>query len=424
MPFLLIAAVPVLFALSTWTGAENLTRFGINFRVFAFPVLTAELIFLVLSFAEGWRPIQQWHELPVLIRVLLGLMVGTAFFSAIREAPYPPDALIWTYISLIHLIFGFSAAWTIRHSSEATSRLIWPAIAIGCFAYACVLACYAAQPHSARFNWEFFGLAVSNIRQIGFYCVVGAVSAIGCATQERGTRLLLFASVAASMFTLACWTGSRGALVASFASVAIVWLLVRRFRTARIVAIFAGSIILGVCMASLLPVPQQEFGLSRMAGSLGQHGGYDYSSGRLQMWAGAWHAILRHPLLGYGEAQFGHVVPQVQSAYMHPHDSILQLLFQWGLVGGGIVLGLVIVVARKLRTVGIGQEYRALPSVLVVTALATYSLYDGVLFHVYPSMMFGFAMASVLTPNRRISSLHPNMNDPDLVGMEPAPSGR
>ncbi|HJP68809.1 MAG TPA: O-antigen ligase family protein [Sphingomicrobium sp.] len=368
-----------------------------DLRLVGLPVLLVEIAFILLAFREGWRPLQQIAALSRAVRLLLALLIGTALASAIFAAPDRGGALLWTYLSMVHLMFGFTAAWRIAGASEIALSLVWPWITAGCCAYAIILAVYVMRPHPVGFDWEYFGLGVSNIRQVGFYCEVGAMAAIGCSVLAQGTKTLIYAAAATSMFALACWSGSRGALLAAFVTLISACLFVRRFRTFRAGLISIVSLVLGAGTSLLLPSPELVFGVPRMLSSIESPGLDDLTSGRFRMWEGAWHAFLQRPFLGYGEGQFGHVVPQVQAIYLQPHNLVLQLLFQWGLIGTVIVGFLAILAARHIHSTGLADETRALPSILVLVGLSAYSFYDGSLFHAYPSMMFAFALASALT---------------------------
>lgn len=397
LSFGLVAAAPAIFAACTWSSAYLPSATSMDVRLIGLPILAVEIAFIFLAFRDGWRPLRQIGALSNPVKLLLCCFIGTAVASAIFAAPDPGGSLLWTYVSMVHLIFGFSAAWRIADAGKIASSLIWPWVIIGCCSYAIILAFYVAQPHPVGFDWEYFGLGVSNIRQVGFYCAVGAMAAIGCGVQAQGTKAIAYAAAAAAMFGLASWSGSRGALLASFVTLAAAWIFVRKFRTFRAALLSIFPPVVGAGASLLLPAPELVFGVPRMLSSFGNQGFDDLTSGRFRMWKGAWHAFLQRPILGYGEGQFGRVVPQVQGIYLHPHDLILQLLFQWGLIGTATAGFLGILAVRHIHSTGLMDEPHALPSILVLLALIIYSFYDGSLFHAYPSMMFAFALASLLT---------------------------
>ena len=396
LSFNLVAVAPVFFAACTWNDGDLLLVGGMDLRLIGLPVLALEVAFILLAFCDGWRPLKQLSQSRSIVKLLLSCLIGVAVVSSVVSAPDRTGSMLWTYLSAVHLLFGFTTAWRIANADEATVKSIWPKIVLGCCAYAILVWLYAAKPHPPHFNWEYFGLAVSNIRQVGFYCIVGLMAAIGCASRVRGARALAYAAAGATVLALACWSGSRGALVAYICATVLGWLLMRPLRTLHFVGISALTFVVGGSASLLLSIPEPVFGFRRMVSSVSEAHNTDPSSGRLRMWDGAWHAVLRRPLLGYGEGQFGRVVPQIQGIYLHPHDLILQLLFQWGVIGTAVVGALGFLAIRSLHEKGVTDDPRAMPAVLVVIALLAYSMYDGTLFHAYPTMMFSFALAAAL----------------------------
>ena len=295
LSFALVAAAPAIFAACTWNTDYMPAATAMDLRLIGLPVLAVEIAFIVLAFNDGWRPLQQIGALAKAVRWLLCCLIGVALASAILAAPDPRGSLLWTYVSMVHLIFGFSAAWRIANAGESASRLIWPWIIIGSCSYAIILAVYVAQPHAPGFDWEYFGLGVSNIRQVGFYGEVGAMAAIGCSVEAKGAKTLIYAAAATAMFALVCWTGSRGAMLASLVTLGMIWMFVRRFRTFRAALLSIITPIFGAGASLLLPSPELVFGVPRMLSSIGTPGFDDLTSGRFRMWMGAWHAFVQRP---------------------------------------------------------------------------------------------------------------------------------
>jgi len=360
-----------------------------------------EILFLGIAAFAGWRPVQQFFSFSFSLRLLLTAIVALAFAVAALRAPNPSGSLVWTYVSLIQLLFGLAVAWMVHAADAETRALVWPAIAYGCWVYSAMTAVFALLPHPSNFDWQYFGLAVSNVRQVGFYMAVGTLSAIGCAASTTRSKALLYTAAATSMMTLAFWTGSRGAAIATIAAISGGLLAFPQMRTLQGALATSIPIPLGLLLSVPLPRPIAVFGASRMVESL-QVGSADAISGfRLKMWESAWRAFLQRPWIGYGEGQFGIVAPQPQAVYLHPHNVLLQSLVQWGTIGTALCLGLAALAGRHIRSVLNDGPSAVLPAFLVCVGLFVFSLYDGALFHVYPVMMFGFALAFIIGSNRQ-----------------------
>ena len=396
LPWLLVASAPALFALTTW-GLSVETGFGQGFRLIAVPLCLIQIAFLLLSVRAGWRPAQQFLTFTPVVRVLLCAIVIEALSVAALRAPNPTGALVWTYLSVIELLFGLAVAWTVASSDERVLEIVWPAIVWGCLLFAAMAALFAVSPHPAGFDWQYFGLAVSNVRQVGFYVAVGALAAVGCAITAQPSVRPIFIATATLMMTLAFWTGSRGTPVCAVIAICVGFVAFPQMRTIPGVCSASLPIPLGALLSMPLPQPIAIFGVDRMMDSLKASTPEAMSAFRLSMWEGAWQAFLVRPWFGYGEGQFGNVVPQPQGIYLHPHNVALQSLFQWGLIGTVLLLGLAAVAARHVRSV-VRRNSAApiLPAFLVCAGLFVFSLYDGALFHVYPVMMFAFALAFMI----------------------------
>ena len=416
LPWLFIGFAPVLFALATWgdlNPADNLRLVGV-------PLSFLELGFLGLAVHAGWRPVRQFMALSPVVRLLLVAIVVIAFGTAAFRAPSPIGSFVWTYLSLIHLLFGFGTAWAVADADGQIRGIIWPTVVCGCFLYAAMVGAFALSPHRADFDWQFFGLAVSNVRQIGFYMVVGTLAAIGCGVNSRPRWAILFAGAATIMMVVSFWTGSRGALVAALAAIAAGYIVFPRMRTFHAILSALIPIFLGALLSIPLPRPVGVFGIGRMVDSIHASSPDEFSAFRLRMWEGAWHAFLRRPGFGYGEGQFGIVVPQPQGAYLHPHNVVLQSLIQWGLAGTTLTLGLVLVATARLRKVLHGGQAGVLPAFLVLIGLIVFSFYDGALFHTYPVMMFSFALAFILGSDQSSGAVgEPYLSDQALETHNP-----
>lgn len=118
------------------------------------------------------------------------------------------------------------------------------------------------------------------------------------------------------------------------------------------------------------------------------------------MWSAAWHAFLQRPVSGYGAGQYFLVAQDKFRPFNHPHDIVLQVLFQWGAVGAICYFSLAALVGLRAALALRDADVADLPAFLAGAALVTTSLYDGGLFNTYPTMMIAFALASIIAPRR------------------------
>src|SRR5690606_31769505 len=107
----------------------------------------------------------------------------------------------------------------------------------------------------------------------------------------------------------------------------------------------------------------------------------EFSSGRTEVWLDTVRMIGDRPVFGYGGEQFQYVSPLSGNFLRHPHDFILQVIFDWGFVGGGAFLCLVAlwlgIAFKALRTttpVGKAALFGAI-------CMFCYATIDGIMFY-------------------------------------------
>jgi O-antigen ligase len=145
--------------------------------------------------------------------------------------------------------------------------------------------------------------------------------------------------------------------------------------------------------------PNGHYGFWRFGASVSSPSMNELSSDRIAIWRDAWDSFLTKPFFGFGEAQFGFVRPELGVAYLHPHNIVLQLLFQWGIVGTAFVGALMMIFIRACRGLAAGKAELVIPAAFVALAIAVYSLFDGALFHTYPVMMFAVSISILVSSN-------------------------
>ena len=110
----------------------------------------------------------------------------------------------------------------------------------------------------------------------------------------------------------------------------------------------------------------------------------DTTNDRTELWSQAIHLIQDHPILGIGPMHFA----WASSTVAHPHNSVLQLMAEWGLPATLIILGLAgygifcwfkRFNANSLQTETQYNSHLAIVLFFTITTSAAYSLVDGVI---------------------------------------------
>lgn len=393
-----VAAMPPVFAACTWDPSESGSFFQGAVRFLSVPIVAIELIVILGAMIAGFSPARAIAALPRPARWALAGLAAIAFGTALFVAPNGAESIIRTCMSAVHIVFGLAVYHLLRAQWADLRILIWPSVVLGTCAYMLLALVFAAAvPDSETFDWPYFGLGVTNIRQTGFYSAVGAAAALGLAAASTDRRIFSLWTVAAALLlALSYWSGSRSALIAvPFAGMLCLIGYHQAWRRRALFALML-SLVGGLLIAMILPpVDHELMGWQRIFFSVSYGSDSDaVSSGRITMWRDTIAAIAERPLFGHGESQFRHIIPDTPLS--HPHNSVLQIILQWGLIGGGLFFALGVWILKSACSTA-GQVPALGPALWVAGALITFSLYEGALYHPYPISMLALALAFILS---------------------------
>lgn len=398
--WLLVAAAPVIFSLITWPGMAAGWQNGV--RHFSLPILAIEMAIVAFAMLKGFEPSATIAGLSRWVKVVLAALLMIAIGTAVLVAPDRQGAILRTSSSVLHLLFALALVFLFAAHWRQVRRTVWQSVVWGTLGYCALVAVMVALVAAPeRFDWVHFQLGVTHVRQIGFYSVIGACSALGLAviSQQRG-HYFGWVAAASVLLALSFWSGTRSSIVALIAAYFIALWFFPILRTIRAVGALVISLVAGLMLSFLHQVPHSAFGMFRMYNS---STGQDSDSGRREIWIDTWRTALEHPLFGYGESQFRGLVDAGGGLYNHPHNWPLQILFQWGAIGFACYFALAALIWFKFQSTAQKIGPAALPAYLTATALIVYSFYEGTLYHPYPIMMLGVAVAWVLSQRQHIS---------------------
>jgi len=180
---------------------------------------------------------------------------------------------------------------------------------------------------------------------------------------------------------LCLWFGSRGPFFALIVGLAAGALLLHEFRRWRFWGSVVGALCAGIFLSVIVPSPESPaFNAVRRLLS-GSADPSEFSSGRTDFWIDTAKLIIERPLFGYGGGQFQSVSSLAAHTYRHPHNFIPQVLFDWGFVGGGAFLAMLLLtaaIALKARHEGDSASRIGLFGAACMIAFAGL---DGILFY-------------------------------------------
>ncbi|QHS15150.1 O-antigen ligase [Shewanella sp. Arc9-LZ] len=128
------------------------------------------------------------------------------------------------------------------------------------------------------------------------------------------------------------------------------------------------------------------------------------SSGRIDMWIYAMQKITEQPWFGFGPMSFAWAEGR-PLANAHPHNSIVQLVYEYGAIVSLLVVGFLMKFFYKAFDI-VKRENHGLTICLVfsITAIAIYSFFSGVIVMPFSQLVLAFVLAAfwALISERRL----------------------
>ena len=381
----LLLAAPS-FALASWALAAD--HPAVLF--YAFPVIAAEIVVIVAAIAAGLDIRAAFMRLHPLTRIGAGVWLVAVLFADLVAAPVRAAAVPLLFTTLIHASFALALWGLITSGWASRQRTFLYCAAAGAGLFGLIFtAIILAELNDPTFNWVGVGVGITNIRQLGFYGIALVGIMAGLAGSACGWRKALAAIAIAFGFWLTILSGSRVAFTAAILAGVVIGILSAKERRASIATLIILALAAAI-PASYLLVPHESWGFDRIIErSLSGDSVEQYASGRLAIWQETWPAILQSPLVGHGEGQFRSQIAAAGNGLNHPHNAILQFLYQWGAIGTLAVALMLATTAGKLRATMQRRQRSSteLASIGALTGLLAMAMLEGSLYHVYPVMI-------------------------------------
>jgi O-antigen ligase len=323
-----------------------LPRMYDNARVFELTVLClVSLSLLARPLSEAVSSI--WLSLATGARWLLIVFIaGGAASAVVSTAPQMGLLQLGLNVQLITLFFLVGAS--VRIANGAAEK----ALALGVFVGAGLIGLkfwvtyglYFAE--GKIFSWVSPFMDFANVRFFGQYqayalLLVGLpVAAVGL----TGARRYLVYFVAANFWALQWMVGSRAVWVGFFVAVLATCIALSRKRldwlTSQMIPVLAGGLIYALFSWLIVDAPKAT-PIPPINSIVERSGESDKE--RMVLATSALQLIAAHPLAGVGPGQFGLHYSKTTAA--HPHNSLLQLLTEYGIPAGlaGVGLGVILV---------------------------------------------------------------------------------
>lgn len=389
-------SLPLLTVILCWpvngepTAAQNFIRSQAPL-VFIFEVLI--IIGAILARLDLFSPLKSIPPLPK----YLGLAWIIAVFFSIPFAPTASNLAAQATLSfLAHCLTILSfLAWMRRNKASARGIMSFLAVVFPIM----VILVFAAQLFFVYFSgldsdveWGTSMPGFSNIRHIGYIMAPAIAMMTGMMYLHGKTQPSIHFGLVVIMalnVAGAIWLGSRGAVLAALVPIVMLLLFLPRARSIGFLKNLVLTLLLGVTLSQIVPHPQHQAfdAIERQRGKADGNLN-DLSAGRMKIWKATTASIPDRPIIGHGMHQFRWTEPVARKLFNHPHNAILQFLYDWGLMGGG-ALCLLILYGAYLILTGLksAADYK-IPYICLWVSTCAFGMIDGVFFYPIPIILF------------------------------------
>lgn len=339
---LVVAIHPLVRALILIDPRPEMAKIQVAERFLWLSFWVVEAIVIITAARAGFRVIHCLRTLHLTVRVLATIWLAAIVIATLNATFFPPafrSASIW----LLHGMFTLALGYLATHDHAKFEYLFDRFSIIFACATAVAGAFVVASIYSIGLSRDYpFASDIpgfSHIRHSGYIFAPAIALCLGrLATtpqKPRVSMLLLALNVA-----LCLWFGSRGPFFGLIIGLVVASITFADFRHRTFYLRSAFATIIGAVLSVVVPSPDDSAFNTLGRFLKGWADSREFTSGRTELWRDAVRLIADRPLFGYGGEQFQYVSPVASHVLRHPHDFLLQVLFDWGMVGGGAFLAL------------------------------------------------------------------------------------
>lgn len=353
------------------------------------------LLFVLAMFLYGrvvFEPRKLWVWLACIVGVLV-ISNSSASSDGVGLADW------WRVFQVFaHCLLGVVLLIWVRNEADA---LLWVAIAVGLavLAYTTILLIiWFGMSDPAQHDWFYNPPLFAHIRHVGYFmCIGGVVGAWAVLAARGGLRCIAWVVYVLALAVL-LWSGGRGALLATLVGGAWLMPMAQPGTHRRIWLWLLLGLLLGFLLSALFPVEQGGMGwVSAWERSEAAKSINALSSSRLDVWSYVLRFVAQRPLLGWGGEGFlavwdGFPIRQA-------HNSLLQVLIEWGGVGMLIIyFPLMFLAVQGFRTyLAAGGRDKFTPGLgaALTASLLAFSMVDGIFYYGLPLAFLAVGYAAL-----------------------------
>ena len=384
---LLVALAPALHAVATWDLDGRLSSSAYALRHYSYVIVVVEICVTWLALRNNMSVSHAFAELPKSVKVLLALWFVFSLAALFSTTNGLSNAVFTLARYVIHGLFLISMVHLLKTAAHKDKRVWLEILSAGTVIYLIILVIFCILvPKPNEFPWVYRVPSATNIRQIANNAGMLAIAPIALLLAVNRRHFFRYAMALMIVLAFVSWTGSRATLLGLITGIMCGIVTVRKFTCLRNVILCGVTFLSAITMSLALPVPDPSLGLVRLVKASDVQ--EDPTSGRSELWIQTSQQIFQSPWIGYGSGRFrDNMGAQYGTVLNHPHNFILQYLYDWGFIGGVIALLLLAILGVKIwQKREADPIYRFMAISAYVTICST-AMIDSPLFHPLPIMI-------------------------------------
>lgn len=411
-PWTMLVAVlgsSVLLAFVTWDWDGQLGGADYLLRSWHVPTVVAEALFVVAVLASGSGQLRGGQlrgagSSPILTPLQMALLAALAVHITAITAVTAQGHAFATWLSgiswLVHLAFFVTfIRW--RAGAAAQVERLWLVLGVVSVAH---LAVFFASMYLLRdapdFPWIQRPQGFTNIRHLSGLMVPAAAAMAICYVTRRGRDTLVLACFAAALYYILL-TGSRGGAMGLAGGLAMTLVVLSRLGVQvdrRRLAMLA------VLAAALVPLTMVFEGyafetiIERAEEASGPPVANYVMNGRIALWRAVLGVLAENWLWGVGPTALqGLGLGEAFQRINHPHNVLLQVLVQWGVVGTGLICLIAGTCLARVRLGGAEGARDAAPAVAVLACMSLHGLVSSGFYYPFSAVIFLIAFGDLVS---------------------------
>lgn len=306
-----------------------------------------------------------------------------------------------------HLALFVAIFLLLVQSPEALSSVLWGVGISVVVVFSFLVQAWLSSGDPYGYPWVSSPPLFTHIRNLGgFFCAASVI--LGFAFFHfSDARRLGFLGLYMLALAILLWSGGRGAIAAFVCGLALLLLRYpyrvywRSWWGLVLVKIFA------LFLAAFFDVGNRSMGwLNMFPRTLGAQSLDQVSSSRMYIWTSLLEFIVERPWFGWGGEAFR--VLRSNQSLVQPHNSVLQLLSEWGAIATCLIMGLCAWLFIRSGLLYLQLRRKSDPLLVLGlslgVALFLLSLVDGVFYHGTSAAFFVIGCAAMGAGIRRASA--------------------